>query len=194
MKRCLGLALSVLLLAGCSELGINRTPTTNAQPTWADAASDEFIPANQRAADALIEESRKWINHLQGRGLDWSAPIIIATLVNINALEESSGFGRMVAEQISGQFSRRGYSMLEMKFRENVYMKQDVGELLLTREIKQVATNHKAQAVIVGTYAESDRFVFVNLKLIRPADNIVIASHDYAVPVNRMVRSLLGRR
>lgn len=185
MKSSLFLLVPALLLAGCSEFPMTRTAPVSTQPTFADAAANEFIPTNQAAANALIA---------QARGLETDQPLIIATLVNINALDESSAFGRMTAEQISGQFSRRGFPMVEMKFRDSVYVKQNVGELLLTREIKQIALSHKAQAVIVGTYAESDTFVFVNLKLIRPADNIVIASHDYAVPVNKMVRSLLGRR
>lgn len=182
--RFIPLILSVLLLSACSDMLTQRSAVVT--PTWEDAASNELIPTNYRAANNLIAQAKS--------GLDISRPLIVATLVNINALEESSPLGRMVAEQISGQFSRSGYAMVEMKFRDSVYVKQNVGELLLTREIKQIAQNHNAQAVIVGTYAESDQFVFVNLKVIRPADNIVIAAHDYAIPVNKMVRSLLGRR
>jgi TolB-like protein len=185
MKAFLYVLFPALLLAGCSDFGQQRSAAT-AQPTWEEAATNEFIPTNYKAANALIDGAR-------ARGLEQDRPLLIATLVNINALDESSGFGRMVAEQISAKFSHQGFSMVEMKFRDNVYVKQNVGELLLTREIKDIAHQHKAQAVIVGTYAESDRFVFVNLKVIRPTDNIVISSHDYAVPVNKMVRSLLGR-
>lgn len=188
MKSYLYLLFPALLLGGCAELSLQRSPTTNTSaPTWEEAGSNEFIPTNYAAANALISQAK-------ARGLEIDRPLIAATLVNINALEESSALGRIVTEQISGQFSRSGYKMIEMKFRENVYVKQNVGELVLTREIQQLAQTHKAQAVIVGTYAESDRFVFVNLKVIRPTDNVILASHDYAVPLNKMVRSLLGRR
>lgn len=183
-KYFVPLVLSAFMLSACSDMMTQR-PASSA-PTWEDAAANQLIPTNYRAADDLIAQARS--------GLDTGRPLIVATLVNINALEESSPLGRMIAEQISGQFSRSGYSMVEMKFRDSVYVKQNVGELLLTREIKQIARNHNAQAVIVGTYTESDQFVFVNLKVIRPVDNIVIAAHDYAIPVNKMVRSLLGRR
>lgn len=185
-KTPLLVLLPALLLAGCAQLSPSRPPVSS-QPTWEDAASNQFIPANQRAADILIDQAR-------ARGLEVDPPLIIGTLVNINALEESSPFGRMVTEQIGGQFARRGHQIVEMKFRENVYVKQNVGELVLTREIQQLAKTHRAQAVVVGTYVESDQFVLVNLKVIRPADNIVLASYDYAVPMNKMVRSLLPRR
>ena len=77
-----------------------------------------------------------------------------------------------------------------MKFRDLVYMKQDQGELLLTREIKDVAQSHNAQAVIVGTYALSRNTIFVNLKVIQPNTNIVIAVHDYTFPLDPSMSSM----
>ncbi|WP_423031618.1 FlgO family outer membrane protein [Undibacterium sp. Ji42W] len=189
MKSAALVIASAIALSACANLGLGNTPPPAAAspvPTWKDAESNEFIPANQRAADALINNA--------GLKLDPSRPLIIATLANINFLEESSTFGRIIAEQLSGQFTRREYKMVEMKFRDKVFMKQNVGELLLTREIKDVAQNHSAQAVIVGTYAEGDKLVFVNLKLVRPSDNTVISSVDYAIPMDKNVKTLLGRR
>ncbi|MFZ6655198.1 FlgO family outer membrane protein [Undibacterium sp. TJN19] len=187
MKKLALIITSAVALSACSSMGFNNAPVTSAPvPTWKDAEANEFIPANQRAATALIRNA--------GLNLDPSRPLIVATLANINTLEESSPFGRIVAEHVSGQFTRNGYKMIEMKFREKVFMKQNVGEFLLTREIKDVAQNHSAQAVIVGTYAESDKLVFVNLKLIRPIDNVVISTVDYAVPMDKTIKALLGRR
>jgi len=187
MKKIVISCSCALLLGACSSFDITKnTATGSAVPTWKDAEANEFIPTNQKAATALIAAA--------GNALDKSRPLIVATLANLNALEESSPFGRIVAEQVSGQFTRSGYQMVEMKFREKVFIKQNVGELLLTREIKDVAQNYSAQAVIVGTYVESDKLVFVNLKLIRPGDNIVLATYDYAVPMDKNVKTLLGRR
>ncbi|WP_423679839.1 MULTISPECIES: FlgO family outer membrane protein [unclassified Undibacterium] len=193
MKKILVCTSVVMALSACSSLnmGNNSGLASASQPTWRDAENNEFIPSNQKAANALISAANAATS---GIPLDKSRPLIVATLANINALEESSPFGRIVAEQVSGQFTRSGYKMVEMKFRDKVFIKQNVGELLLTREIKEVAQNHQAQAVIVGTYAESDKLVFVNLKLIRPGDNIVLATYDYAVPLDKTVKSLLGRR
>ncbi|MFZ6692632.1 FlgO family outer membrane protein [Undibacterium sp. SXout20W] len=189
MLKPLVLAISCgVLISGCSSLnnfGGNSSATSAQALSWKEAETNEFIPTNQRAAAALIAAA--------ANSLDKSRPLIVATLANINALEESSPFGRIVAEQVSGQFSRSGYQMVEMKFRDKVFIKQNVGELLLTREIKEVAKDHAAQAVIVGTYAESEKLVFVNLKLIRPGDNIVLGTYDYALPMDRTVKSLLGR-
>ncbi|MFZ6760639.1 FlgO family outer membrane protein [Undibacterium sp. Ji50W] len=189
MKKAALAIASVVALSACSSMGFNNSPVTAAAvPTWKDAEANEFIPANQRAAAALIALAN--VN----QQIDIARPLIVTTLANINSLEESSTFGRIVAEQVSGQFTRSGYKMIEMKFRDKVFIRQNVGEFLLTREIKDVAQSHSAQAVIVGTYAESDKLVFVNLKLIRPVDNVVISTVDYAIPMDKTVKALLGRR
>ncbi|MEA5097813.1 MAG: FlgO family outer membrane protein [Burkholderiaceae bacterium] len=184
MKRILSFLFLALALTACADLSSDNGSSSSA-PTWEEAASNKLIQTSYQAADQLIEQALPKLEN--GR------PLIVATIVNINALEESSPLGRMIAEQISGQFSRKGLSMIEMKVRNNVYVKQNVGELLLTREIKEIAQNHNAQAVVVGTYTESSQLVFINLKIIRPTDNVVLAAYDYAIPLDKVVRSLLRR-
>ncbi|ABE50480.1 MULTISPECIES: FlgO family outer membrane protein [Methylobacillus] len=170
----------VLALTACS--GMPTGSSTNDKADYTTAANNPFIENNYKAADALIQQLSGKINP--------SHPMIIATLVNIDALSSSSTFGRLASEQISSRFSQAGYSMIEMKFRDYVYMKQDQGELLLTREIKDVAKNHNAQAVIAGTYALSSDMVFVNLKVIQPSSNVVVAVHDYAFPMDSNLRTM----
>lgn len=165
-----------LLSAGCSTNG-------PVEPTFETASEHPFIPTNRAAAETLLAQ-------LKGR-LQPDQPLIIATLVDINVLEKSSTMGRLVSEQISAIFSQSGYRMVEMKFRDNVYMKRNEGELLLTREITQVAKQHNAQAVIVGTYGVAANLVFINLKVVQPGSNLVLAAHDYALPLDKNVRAML---
>jgi hypothetical protein len=46
---------------------------------------------------------------------------------------------------------------------------------------------------MVGTYADGNTFVFVSLKLIDPANGVILSSHDYALPMDRQVRRLLTK-
>lgn len=178
--------LSIAVFAGAIMSGCSYLPfDTKSQPTYSSVANSPFITNNYRAADALITQLGNRVSNNQ--------PIIVATIVNIDALSNSSTFGRLVSEQISARFSQQKYSMVELKFRGDVYMKQDQGELLLTREIKSVAQSQNAQAVIVGTYAESGDTVYVNLKVIQPNTNIVLAVHDYAFPIDSNTRALLRK-
>jgi len=118
----------------------------------------------------------------------------MATVVNIDALDQSSTLGRLVSEQVSTRLAQGGLRMLEMKLRTSVYMKRQQGEMMLTREVGEVAHNHNAQAVVVGSYGETNDAVFVNIKVVQPQTNQVMAATDYVLAKDSVVRSmLLGR-
>lgn len=169
-----------LLLAACSS-----TPPKE-EPNYATVASNQFVAANYKAADTLLTQ-------LSGRLLA-EKPLIMATVVNIDALDQTSTLGRLVSEQISTRLSQGGLKMVEMKLRNNVYLKRNQGELMLTREIGEVAQNHNAQAVVVGSYAETSDMVFINIKVVQPQNNFVLAGHDYVLAKEGIVRSMLLQR
>lgn len=179
-KRLAVLASALALMtAGCAT----DTPAARKDLSYEDAAANPLIPANYAAATSLL-------TRLNGQ-LAPGQPLIAATVVNIDALDRSSTLGRLISEQVSARFTLAGHRMIEMKFRNNVYMARDQGELMLTREIRDIASSHNAQAVIVGTYAQSSDMVFVNLKVIQPETNVALAVHDYALPLDAMTRSML---
>lgn len=167
---------TAVVLSACSA-------TQKAEPTYEQAANDRFVPTNYKAADALISQ----IGPMIGSG----SPLIIATVVNIDALDQSSTLGRLISEHVSSRFSRAGYHMVEMKFRNSVYVRQNQGEMMLTREIKDLAQSHQARAVIVGTYGATEEMVFVNLKVIDPGNNVVLAVQDYVLPRDSTMKALL---
>ena len=144
-----------------------------------------LFAANYRAADSLIAMSR-------GQ-LDLDKPIIVATIVDIDDLERSSTLGRMLSESVSARFTQNRYRMIEMKVQSSVYMKRGEGELMLTRQIREIATAHEAQAVIVGTYSRASSAVFINLKVVKPDSNLVLAAQDYSIPMSRDVCVMLTR-
>lgn len=162
-------------LSGCSNI--------NDEPSWQDAKDSPFIQTNYQAIDRLIQQNKK---------LSTQQPLLLATIVNIDKLESSSTMGRLITEQLSARLSQQGYQVIELKLRNSLYMKESQGELMLTRELKDVATTHNAQAVLVGTYAKGQAFVYINIKLVQPGTNLVLASTDYALPLDTNNKALLG--
>jgi TolB-like protein len=171
--------LATALLAGCSS----APPKEEAN--YATISSNQFIESNYKAADALMHQ-------LSGK-LAADKPLIMATIVNIDALEQTTTLGRLVSEQLSTRLAQGGLNMVEMKLRNNVYLKRNQGELMLTREIGEVATAHNAQAIVVGSYAETSDMVFINVKVIQPNTNFVLAGQDYVLVKEGIVRSMLMR-
>ena len=178
LARAAALALP-LLLAACSST------TTKEEGNYSTISPNQFIDANYKAADSLIHQ-------LNGK-LTGDKPLIMATIVNIDALEQTTTLGRLVSEQLSTHLAQGGLSMIEMKLRNNVYLKRNQGELMLTREIGEVATAHNAQAIVVGSYAETSDMVFINVKVIQPNTNFVLAGQDYVLAKEAIVRSMLQR-
>lgn len=168
-----------LLLTACSAI----VPQPKEETNYATVSSNQFIASNYKAADALMAQ-------LNGKLLA-DKPLIMATVVNIDALEQTTTLGRLISEQISTRMAQGKMNMLEMKLRNSVYMKRNQGEMMLTREVNDMALTHKAQAVVVGSYAETSDMVFVNVKVIQPNTNYVLAAHDYALAKEGIVRSML---
>ncbi|MDR1935305.1 MAG: hypothetical protein LBS49_06960 [Candidatus Accumulibacter sp.] len=185
----MALALASLLLAACETMGSGANGEPD--PTYEEAANDLFRPTNYSATDALM--GRKPGPASASNQSSAFSALIVTTLADVNALEKSSPLGRLISEHIASRLTQNGHKVVELKMRNSVYMKRNEGEFVLTREIREVAAEHNAQGVIVGLYAESARFVQVTLKLIDPATGLVLSSHDYALPLDKQVRSLLRR-
>ncbi len=182
---------STFMLTGCDTM--QRSNQFN-EPTYEQAAMHSLKLTNYAALDALMKGYQVSPVAMAGNHVaSTNAPFIVATLANIDQLEQSSTLGRTISEQIASRMTQTGHSVVELKVRNGVYMKRNEGEFLLTREIREVATSHKAQAVVIGTYAESAMFIHVNLKLVDPATSIILAAHDYTLPLDRQNRSMLTR-
>ena len=120
------------------------------------------------------------------------APVLVATIVNVNDLRRSAPLGRTLSEQYSARLAQRGFNVKELKLRGTVFVQEGTGELLLSREVQEIARAHNATAVLVGTYSAAANVTYVNLKLVRTADQRILRAHDYTLPNDRDVRRLLS--
>ncbi|MEJ5243687.1 MAG: FlgO family outer membrane protein [Desulfomicrobiaceae bacterium] len=181
MKKII-LVLIAIAMVGCNTLGYNSVK----EPTYEDAAVSKFVQANYAATDALLGSLRKPIaSHL---------PIMVATLVNIDELTQSSRLGRLISEQIGARLTQLGYNVIELKLRGDIFIKRSEGELLLSREIKDIMQYHKSNTVVVGTYSVAKDFVYINIKMVDGQENVSIAANDYVLPLDGNVRALLSAR
>lgn len=180
MKK-LALACIFLLTTSCSSITGKK-----------DVDDADLVKASYEAADSMVKEAAYYTqNHVKKGSLLPNKPVLVASLVNIDDMQTSSTFGRIVSEQIGSRVAQQGYRVIEMKLRDNVFIQEHRGELLLSREIIDLSKVHDAHVVIVGTYAASKRVVYVSVKMVSTADNSILASADYSVPVGSDTRQLL---
>ena len=152
-----------------------------------DANDDVVTAANYKAAEYLVGKLPK--------DMLKDSPLLVASFVNIDNLNESSTFGRMVSEQISSRFKQLGYTAIELKLRTTIFIKEGSGEFLLSRELSDISTKHNANAMVVGTYAFASDRVYLTIRIVNAADSAILASYDYSVPMTRdVVKMLLQSR
>jgi TolB-like protein len=165
---------------GCSS------PGSNLRGSSSYILTGDLVSSGYEMTDILLSQSKVKITQ--------NDPILVATFVNINNLQESSTFGRMLAENVSSRLSQRGYKIIDMRLRTNsVFMEEGKGEFLLSRDLRDVSKKYNAAAVVVGTYGESVNGVYVSVRIINPSDSTVISSCDYGVMMGDRALSTLTR-
>lgn len=173
-------AVAAAVLSGCMA----SAPPARTEPSYQDAASSPFIQSSRDAIAALTS------------GFDMATlaggPVLVATVVNVNDLGRSAPLGRTLSEQYATHMATLGFNVKELKLRGEVFVKEGAGELLLSREIKDIARNHNAAMVLVGTYSAAANYTYVSLKLVRTEDGRIVRGHDYALPNDRDVQRLLA--
>lgn len=169
---------AVLVTAGCANNGSNSYRAD--KDPQVDVVA-ELKQARKPLLDHLISPLEK------------DQPLIAASFANIDNLSESSTFGRMASEIISAGLTERGYQVIEVKMRDSLFIKQGAGEFMLSRQVKSISKAHNAQAVILGTYAVGGKNLYVNVRIVRSTDNIVLGSHDFKLPINDDIKHMLGR-
>ena len=169
------------VLAGCNSAPQN---VGRAEPTYQEAATAP-----------LLQNSREAVSKLTA-GFDLNAlgggPVLVATVVNVNDLSRSAPLGRTLSEQYASQMAALGFNVKEVKLRGDIFVKEGAGELLLSREIKDIARSYNASLVLVGTYSPAANFTYVSLKLVRTEDSRIVRGYDYALPNDRDVQRLLA--
>lgn len=164
--RCI-LAVCVLVwITGCS-----------AKSNIVQYENRNLVSASYHIADALE-------NNLKLR-ISPNESLLVASFVNVNNLEQSSTFGRIVSEQIASRFAQNGYKIIEMKLRQkSIFIEKEKGEFLLSRDLREVGESHNSPAVVVGTYAQGYNSIYVSARIVRTSDSEVIASCDYAITMS----------
>ncbi|MCS5588571.1 MAG: FlgO family outer membrane protein [Candidatus Thioglobus sp.] len=176
------ITLTFLTLTGCYSGNYMAEVITTEEPSLHDQSYE--------VVDELISYAEK-NSDFSGVSLNSNSPFIIASFVDVNQMDQSSAFGRIISEQFASRFSQKGYYVVELKLRKDIFIKEKEGEFMLSRKIKEITRNHNAQAIIVGTYATGENNVYITTKMIDPPTNRIISSYDYRLPISEDVRKLL---
>lgn len=121
-----------------------------------------------------------------------NSPVLIASMVQLNDFAHTSALGRLVMQQISSRLSQYGYKVLESRLKKDYSVVPNQGEFVLTREASDLMQKeYNAQVVLVGSYVPTPYRVYVSIRLLRIADGVVMAAHEYTLKNRREFAVLL---
>lgn len=140
-----------------------------------------LISYSYYATDSLLENIANHTNP-KYQPLSKGRTILVTSFVELGQLQKTSDLGRLLAEQVASRINQKGYSTVEVKLAQEIFIKESAGEFALSRSLTKISNQHAAQAIVVGTYSMFNDYAYVNIKIVHADDGHVYASHDFAIP------------
>lgn len=180
MKRYIIILVIPFLLAGCSYFNGTRLEGLL-------GANENLISLSYKIAENLETNA---FPPLIPRNPD--QPLLVTTFVDNNDLNRTSRFGRILQEDIASRFVQLGYTIKEIEFRKNLFIRKKSGEVMLSRDLNLIDPTLSAQAVVVGTYTYTNRTMYISARLINPRTADIIASADYRLIMDKNVLAMFN--
>lgn len=113
------------------------------------------------------------------------------SFVNLNNFSETSPLGRYMSEAMIYEFNQRGFPIKEYRMDKKIYINNVTGgEFVLKRDLPPLAIQQQWTAVLIGTYLKENNAIFVNARLIRVADGLVLRTAQIVLPENTITSSM----
>lgn len=164
------------LLAGCSS----RPPTTS-DPQYVDAV--ELKLKIRELADQMLAT----VPNASLTGL----VAMPTSFVDMDNKRQASPLGNLFAESLIYEFNQRGFPVCEYRLTGNIDVILGQGDFSLLRQGLVNTTDKKWAALIVGTYYRGQDAVFVNARLVRASDGVVLRTGQLLLLKNALVARLL---
>ena len=116
-------------------------------------------------------------------------PVSFVDQENVN---NSSPFGRLIAEQLFYELNQRGIPVQEYRGSSTITVQQNAGTTFLSPKSRNVAVGG-GEMVIAGTYYRDKDAVFVNARLIRPADGRIVRTANLVLEPNQLTRRMMAQ-
>jgi TolB-like protein len=167
--------IGIIAMAGCSQVQKGRAVSV---------ASPDFFGIGENLARQLIA------NRHSGFGLD--EKLIFSTMVNLDDLYQTSKFGRALSESLATRLFRHGYGVVELRKISGLLIKNNSGELVLSRETGRLAKEYEANAIVAGTYSMTPKSIIINVKVLDAVSQDVLSVAGLEIARSLTINYLLA--
>lgn len=119
------------------------------------------------------------------------SPIVVTTFADLNNLNKSSVFGRVLAEQLLNELHMAGFTVSEIRKGKDIFMRETLGEMILSRDARKVLAKSTARAVLAGTYVVTTKSVIINARLLDVNSPLILSSCSYSLELTDEMKKLL---
>lgn len=165
------------LLAGCV-----KQPITSTSPQYVDAMELK-LKIRELADQMLSTMSNSGLTNLAA---------MPTSFVDLDNKRVTSPLGNLFAESLIYEFNQRGFPVFEYRITGNIDSVLGEGDFAMLRQGATSATDKKWAALILGTYYQDRDVVFVNARLVRARDGMVLRSGQLVLAKNEVVERLAG--
>lgn len=156
------------ILAACSP----KQTLPPQQPGYVDAV--ELKLKCRELADQMLSTVPN--NALQG------FVAMPTSFVNENNTSQSSPLGRLMAESMYYEFNQRGFPTREYRLTGKIQVEGGKNDLALAANDIIPTKGQKWAALLVGTYYVDKDATFVNVRLVRASDGLVLRTAQLVLP------------
>ncbi|MFM2482587.1 FlgO family outer membrane protein [Celerinatantimonas sp. YJH-8] len=164
MRYCL-IGLIIALLSGCEMITDHRIEYTYIPPK--ESKDNQFYSVVLRLSDRILANMPK---------VRSSQTVAITTIVNLDKLDATDGFGRQLSESMFAAFESQGVHLVEPRLTGNLHTVPGAGEFALSREASKLANRMHITYMLVGSYQSSRSGLHVNVRMIRLSDRAVVSA------------------
>jgi len=101
--------------------------------------------------------------------------LTITSFVNLDHLNKTSQFGRVLAESLYTELFIRGFNVTDFRGQNAISINTD-GEFYITRDIEKLQSEVPNTYIVIGTYSQIDENVVINVRILDNRTGKIVAS------------------
>lgn len=189
----IGFAAALCCVGACAPRNSLVTDSGRTVLTSYDA---NYTETAYRAVRYMLENARGPI--VGADSFDSTRPVICAVSVDLNNFNETSNFGRLMGQSLKTALqAQQANKIIEVDLRQAyipIVQGSNAGEFLLSRNLLTLAARFNAGAALVSTYSVALNKVYVTVELINVDQNIIVAAHQFEIPIGPRTWALLKNK
>jgi len=189
----LSLASICVVSSGCVS---RQSLVTDASPTALTSYDANYTETARRAVQYMLWNARDGI--VGEDAFDSSRPVLCAVAVDLNDMNKTTNFGRLMGQSLKTALqAQRANKIIEVDLRQGlipIVQGENPGEFLLSRNVLALAPRFNAGAALVSTYSIALDKVYVTVELINVDQNVIVAAHQFEVPIGPRTWALLTNK